>query len=86
MTGVQTCALPISGSSLLFENISYSEITNKPTLFSGSYNDLSNKPMLFSGNYSDLAGKPDVITVAQLKSIVSQSTDFDDFKNRIAAL
>ena len=42
--------------------------------------------MLFSGNYSDLAGKPDVITVAQLKSIASQSTDFDDFKNRIAAL
>ena len=78
--------LKTTGSSLLFENISYSEITNKPTLFSGSYNDLSNKPMLFSGNYSDLAGKPDVITVAQLKSIVSQSTDFDDFKNRIAAL
>ena len=78
--------LKTTGTSLLFENISYNELTDKPTLFGGSYNDLTNKPFIFSGNYADLTGKPNVITITQLKSIVSQSTDFNDFKTRIAAL
>jgi len=38
--------------------LNYSNLTNKPTLFSGSYNDLTNKPTLFSGAYADLTGKP----------------------------
>lgn len=50
--------LKTTGSALLFEHVSYNELTDRPTLFSGSYNDLSNKPLLFSGNYSDLSGKP----------------------------
>ena len=106
--------LKTTGTTLLFENISYNELTDRPVQFSGSYNDLTNKPMLFSGNYNDLTGKPnlfsgsyndltnkpalfsgsyldltnkpDMITVTQLKSIVEQSTDFADFKTRIAAL
>ena len=85
-TGKNGKVLKTTGTSLLFENISYNELTDKPTLFSGSYNDLTNKPLIFSGNYTDLTGKPDVITVSQLKNIVSQSTDFNDFKTRIAAL
>lgn len=56
--------LKTTGSSLLFENISYNELTDRPTLFSGSYNDLSNKPLLFSGNYEDLTGKPSFSPVA----------------------
>jgi len=40
----------------------------------------------FSGNYVDLSNKPDVITKAELKSIVAESVDFADFKARIAAL
>jgi len=78
--------LKTTGTTLMFENITYNEITGKPTLFSGSYNDLTNKPMIFSGSYDDLTNKPNVITVAQLKNIVAQSTDFNDFKTRIAAL
>ncbi|MCK9279228.1 MAG: hypothetical protein M0P71_01180 [Melioribacteraceae bacterium] len=40
--------------------ISYNDIMNKPTLFSGNYNDLTNKPIVssFSGNYADLTNKP----------------------------
>lgn len=41
----------------------WTEITNKPTFFSGSYNDLTNKPTLFSGNYNDLTNKPTIPTV-----------------------
>lgn len=92
--------LKTTGSSLVFENISYNELTDRPTLFSGSYNDLSNKPLIFSGNYNDLTNKPtlfsgsyndltdkpDVISVTQLKTIVAASTDFADFQTRIAAL
>lgn len=47
---------------------SYSEITDKPTLFSGSYNDLSNKPTLFSGSYNDLTDKPTIPSVTGLAS------------------
>lgn len=46
----------------------YSEITDKPTLFSGSYNDLTNKPTLFSGSYNDLTDKPTIPSVAGLAS------------------
>jgi len=37
---------------------SYTDLANKPTLFSGSYTDLTNKPALFSGSYADLTSKP----------------------------
>lgn len=37
---------------------SYTDLLNKPSLFSGAYTDLSGKPALFSGAYSDLSGKP----------------------------
>jgi hypothetical protein len=57
-TGKAGKVLKTTGAALLFENISYNELTDRPTLFSGSYNDLSNKPLIFSGNYSDLAGRP----------------------------
>ncbi len=36
----------------------YNDLTNKPTLFSGSYNDLQDKPSIFSGSYIDLTNKP----------------------------
>ena len=39
-------------------DIPYANLTNKPSLFSGSYTDLSNKPSLFSGSYTDLTNKP----------------------------
>lgn len=39
-------------------NFTWSNLSGKPTLFSGSYTDLSNKPVLFSGAYADLTGKP----------------------------
>ena len=42
--------------------ISYNDLTDKPTLFSGSYNDLTDKPTLAtvatSGSYNDLIDKP----------------------------
>ena len=38
--------------------ISYTDLSNKPTLFSGSYTDLTNKPTLFDGAYASLTGKP----------------------------
>jgi len=43
---------------------SYNDLTDKPTLFSGSYTDLTSKPTLFDGAYSSLSGKPSLATVA----------------------
>lgn len=46
-------------------NISYNDLTDKPTLFSGSYNDLTDKPNLAtvatSGDYDDLLNKPALV-------------------------
>lgn len=39
---------------------SYTDLTNKPDLFSGDYDALTNKPNLFSGAYEDLTGKPTI--------------------------
>lgn len=50
----------------------YSEITDKPTLFSGNYNDLANKPtyatVATSGSYNDLNDKPTIPSVTGLAS------------------
>ena len=43
---------------------SYTDLSNKPSLFSGSYIDLTNKPSLFSGNYDDLTNKPTIPSLA----------------------
>lgn len=39
---------------------SYTDLDNKPSLFSGAYTDLTGKPTLFSGAYADLTGKPTI--------------------------
>ena len=39
---------------------SYTDLTNKPTLFDGVYSSLSDKPSLFSGSYTDLTNKPTI--------------------------
>lgn len=54
-----------------WSTVSYNDLTNRPTLFSGNYNDLSNKPNLFSGAYSDLTGKP-----------ILFSGDYNDLSNK----
>jgi hypothetical protein len=43
---------------------SWTDVTGKPTLFSGSYTDLTNKPTLFDGTWTSLSGKPTFATVA----------------------
>ena len=67
-TGKAGKVLKTTGSTLLFENISYNELTDRPTLFSGSYNDLSNKPTLATvattGSYNDLTDKPSLFSGA----------------------
>lgn len=40
--------------------VDWSNILNKPSIFSGNYADLSNKPTLFSGSYNDLSDKPNI--------------------------
>ncbi len=44
--------------SLVATTGQYSDLSGKPTLFSGSYNDLIDKPTFFSGNYNELSNKP----------------------------
>jgi hypothetical protein len=54
--------------------INYNNLTNRPTLFSGSYTDLTNKPTLFSGSYSDLINKPDLAVSYQFFVAADDST------------
>jgi hypothetical protein len=53
---------------------SYNDLTNKPTLFSGSYNDLTNKPTLFGGSYNDLTNKPNLAGTYQFSVAADDST------------
>jgi hypothetical protein len=67
---------------------SYNDLTDKPTLFSGSYTDLTgkptlvtsytqltDKPTLFSGSYNDLTNKPTI------PSDINQLNDIDGLLN-----
>jgi hypothetical protein len=54
--------------------ISYNDLSDKPTLFSGSYTDLTNKPSLFSGSYNDLTDKPNLSSTYQFSVAADDST------------
>ena len=58
----------ISSLATVATSGSYTDLTNKPTLFDGTYASLSGKPSLAtvatSGAYSDLTGSPTLATVA----------------------
>lgn len=51
----------------------WTEITDKPSFFSGNYNDLIDKPTLFSGNYTDLTNKPTIPTVNNAKLTIQKN-------------
>ena len=73
ITGVLSYTMPTL--SIVATSGSYSDLINKPSLFSGNYNDLTNKPSLStvatSGSYSDLINKPSLF-----------SGNYDDLNNK----
>jgi hypothetical protein len=59
--------------------LNYNNLSNKPTLFSGSYNDLTSKPTLFDGNYNNLTNKPSIPTlVSQLTNDSGYLTSYTE--------
>jgi hypothetical protein len=76
-------------------NISYNQLTNKPTLFSGAYGDLTGLPALFSGSYNDLTDKPTIPSLTgyatesyvntQVANLVDSSPTTLDTLNELAA-
>ena len=93
-TGVMSVTLPTVFSG------NYNDLSNKPSLFSGAYNDLTGKPTLgtaaatASTDYATAAQgalaasalQAETITLAEFKSVVAASSDFDDFKSRVALM
>ena len=89
----------LTGKPTLFSG-AYNDLTGKPTLFSGAYGDLTGAPTLGTaaataatayataaqGATADSALQAETITLATLKTTVSNSVDFDAFKLAIAAL
>ncbi len=55
-------------------SVDWSEVTNKPTLFSGAYSDLSGRPSLFSGSYNDLSDRPSTFSPSSHSHTVSDVT------------
>ena len=66
-TVISTVSLASLGSAIA-SSIDYTDLANKPNLFSGDYNDLVNRPNLFSGDYNDLSNKPYIPSIAGLAS------------------
>lgn len=56
---------------------SFSDLINKPNLFSGSYSDLTGQPNLFDGNYNSLTNKPTLpVKVTDLQNDAGYLTSF----------
>ena len=66
-TVISTVSLASLGNAIA-SSIDYTDLANKPNLFSGDYNDLVNRPNLFSGDYNDLSNKPYIPSIAGLAS------------------
>ena len=83
----------LANDSGYITSVDWTEVTNKPTFatvaITGDYENLINTPLIpqdlaqLTDNTSILVN---FISVATLKSIVADSTDFNDFKARIANL
>lgn len=77
----------------LYKSIAYlptwTEITGKPTLFSGAYADLTGKPTLFNGTYAALTGKPTLFD-GVYSSLTGKPTlfsgDYNDLTNKPAGV
>lgn len=62
VTGLQIKTHARSGLSTVATSGSYTDLTNKPTLFDGNYISLTNKPTLFDGDYNSLLNQPVIPT------------------------
>lgn len=51
----------VTGKPSFFSG-AYADLTGKPTLFDGNYNNLSNLPSLFNGVFSSLSSKPTTLS------------------------
>jgi hypothetical protein len=58
--------------------VTYNDVTDKPTLFSGNYNDLTNRPTLFDGNYNSLSNKPAAISGTGFVKVVGTTLSYDN--------
>ena len=67
----------------------YTQLINKPDLFSGAYADLTGAPVLFSGSYTDLTNKPtipvDINQLADSSGILAANV-FDGSYNSLSDL
>lgn len=79
-TGISITKSQVSDFPTLFSG-SYTDLTNKPALFSGTYSDLTGKPTLFSGSYLDLTNKP-TIPAAQVQTDWNATTGFGVLLNK----
>ena len=73
--------LNIDGRDIL--NISYNQLTNKPTLFSGSYTDLADKPSIPTAN-SQLINDSNYLTESQVVTLLDR--DIGDFGASLATV
>lgn len=75
----------ISSLSTVATTGNYSDLTGKPTLFSGSYTDLTSKPSLAtvatSGSYTDLSNKPTIPTQIAYEGTTQRTNAFPIFKS-----
>jgi hypothetical protein len=60
----------VSGLATVATSGSYTDLSDKPSLFDGDYNHLSNKPTLFSGDYNDLTNRPYILNQTNVEDIV----------------
>jgi hypothetical protein len=74
--------LKVTETGLEWDAISYSNLEDKPTLFSGSYNDLTNKPSLFSGSYNDLTDTPTISYTDLTDTPILFSGSYNDLNDR----
>ena len=64
----------------------YDDLSNKPTLGTAAATNTTAYATAAQGALAATALQAETITLATLKTTVANSTDFDDFKSRIAAL
>lgn len=69
LIGAPTITAPVNAD--WNSSTGFSQVLNKPLLFSGAYTDLTGKPTLFSGSYTDLTNTPTIPSAQVTQTMIA---------------
>lgn len=85
-----TIGKSVPSDAVFTDHYDWTDITNKPTFFSGNYNDLSNKPTIpaaqVNSDWNAVSGKAQILNKPTIPTKISDLTNDSGFTNNVGTV